>query len=153
MLKEQFEISYNMLSNIIKDIDEKEADFQLELANNNIKWQLGHIIVANETFVFGTTEEENTLGAELGKSFAPGTSPQSFTGAEPTFKELKGILNTQLDRILNIVDDQLDRKRNEPLANMTTFAETIPFGVTHTNYHTGQIKLMKTMMDKLDQCV
>lgn len=153
MIETQFRISYSMLSDVVKDIDEKQADFQLELANNNIKWQLGHVIVANESFVFGTSEEGNILGEKLGKSFSPGTSPQDFTGVEPTFQELKGILNQQLERILNTLDEQMDKSRKAPIANMDTFAETISFGILHTNYHTGQIKLMKSMLDKLDQGV
>lgn len=153
MIEAQFRISYSMLSDVVKDIDEKQADFQLELAKNNIKWQLGHVIVANESFVFGTSEEGNILGEKLGKSFSPGTSPQDFTGVEPTFQELKGILNQQLERILNALDEQMDKPRKAPIANMDTFAETIPFGILHTNYHTGQIKLMKSMLDKLDQGV
>lgn len=153
MIEAQFRISYSMLSDVVKDIDEKQADFQLELANNNIKWQLGHVIVANESFVFGTSEEGNILGEKLGKSFSPGTSPQDFTGVEPTFQELKGILNQQLERILNVLDEQMDKSRKAPIANMDTFAETISFGILHTNYHTGQIKLMKSMLDKLDQGV
>ncbi|WP_206166806.1 DinB family protein [Mammaliicoccus sciuri] len=153
MIEAQFRISYSMLSDVVKDIDEKQADFQLELAKNNIKWQLGHVIVANESFVFGTSEEGNILGEKLGKSFSPGTSPQDFTGVEPTFQELKGILNQQLERILNVLDEQMDKSRKAPIANMDTFAETISFGILHTNYHTGQIKLMKSMLDKLDQGV
>ncbi|MDC5694659.1 DinB family protein [Mammaliicoccus sciuri] len=153
MIEAQFRISYSMLSDVVKDIDEKQADFQLELAKNNIKWQLGHVIVANESFVFGTSEEGNILGEKLGKSFSPGTSPQDFTGVEPTFQELKGILNQQLERILNALDEQMDKYRKAPIANMDTFAETISFGILHTNYHTGQIKLMKSMLDKLDQGV
>lgn len=153
MIEAQFRISYSMLSDVVKDIDEKKADFQLELAKNNIKWQLGHVIVANESFVFGTSEEGNILGEKLGKSFSPGTSPQDFTGVEPTFQELKGILNQQLERILNTLDEQMDKSRKAPIANMDTFAETISFGILHTNYHTGQIKLMKSMLDKLDQGV
>ncbi|WP_204186233.1 DinB family protein [Staphylococcus sp. GDQ20D93P] len=153
MIEAQFRISYSMLSDVVKDIDEKQADFQLELASNNIKWQLGHVIVANESFVFGTSEEGNILGEKLGKSFSPGTSPQDFTGVEPTFQELKGILNQQLERILSALDEQMDKSRKAPIANMDTFAETISFGILHTNYHTGQIKLMKSMLDKLDQGV
>lgn len=153
MLEQQFQISYNMLSDIIKDIDEKQADFQLELAKNNIKWQLGHLIMANEFFVFGSKEEGNILGEKLGKSFSPGTSPEGFTGVEPTFQELKGILNQQLERILNALDVQMEKTRKEPLANMTTFGETISLAITHTNYHIGQINLMKTMLTKLDQGV
>ena len=32
MIEAQFRISYSMLSDVVKDIDEKQADFQLELA-------------------------------------------------------------------------------------------------------------------------
>lgn len=153
MIEKQFQVSYNMLSNIIKDVDEKQADFQLELAKNNIKWQLGHVIMANEAFVFGSEEEGNVLGEKLGESFSPGTSPQDFTGVEPTFQELKGILMQQLERILNALDDKMGQTRKQPVAGMATFDETISFAITHTNYHIGQINLMKNMLMNLDQGV
>lgn len=151
MLKKQYKVSYQMLSDLIKDIDEKQADFQLENANNNIKWQLGHLLAANESFIFGISEESNKLGAKLGKSFSPGTSPQEFTGNEPTFEELKEMLAQQIERILTGLDDQLGKTRNEPIAGMDKFDDTIAFAIIHTNYHIGQISLMKTMINKVDQ--
>ncbi|MDW8570484.1 DinB family protein [Staphylococcus shinii] len=42
MIKEQFQASYKLLKKHLKDIDEDKATFQPSVANNNIKWQLGH---------------------------------------------------------------------------------------------------------------
>lgn len=153
MVKTQFQVSYSMLNEVLENIDEQAADFQLENASNNIKWQLGHLLSANEAFVFGTHEESNILGEKLGASFAPGTSPQNFTGDEPSFNELKAMVNDQLKRILDVLDDQLKKNRQEPIAHMDTFKETIDFAILHTNYHTGQINLYNTMISKLDRSI
>lgn len=151
MIKRQYEVSYKMLEGILKDVTDQQAEFQLELANNNIKWQLGHLLLANESFIFGAQTEANVLGEKLGQFYAPRTSPKDFNGEETSYEELKVALQDQLERIMNNIDAQMDNTESNSIAGMTTFAETIPFGVTHTNYHIGQIKLLKTMITKLDQ--
>ncbi|WP_323704134.1 DinB family protein [Mammaliicoccus sp. Dog046] len=150
MIKKQYEVSYNMLAGILKDVTDQQAEFQLELANNNIKWQLGHMLLANESFIFGKNSEANILGKKLGQFYAPGTSPQGFNGEETSFEELKADLNDQLERIVNNIDAQMESTESNNIVSMTTFAETIPFAVTHTNYHIGQIQLLKNMITKLD---
>ncbi|PTJ14294.1 DinB family protein [Staphylococcus succinus] len=156
MIKEQFQASYNLLKKHIKDIDEEKATLQPAIANNNIKWQLGHLILLNDFLVFETINGQKALEQTAAKYFLWGTSPINFDGNEPSFDELKVLLNEQLDRICNSLEKQLEKDRNEPIVLkdvdivMNNFNESIHFAIIHTNRHFGQIVLLKSMISKLD---
>lgn len=154
MIKEQFQASYNLLRKHIRDIDEKQATIQPDNANNNIKWQLGHLILLNDFLVFETINGEQVLEQTAAKYFLWGTSPKNFDGNEPSFNELKLLLDDQLDRILIALEKQLKKDRNEPIVLkdvdivMENFNQSIHFAIIHTNRHFGQIVLLKSMINK-----
>ena len=154
MIREQFQDSYNLLKKHIKDIDEEKATLQPAVANNNIKWQLGHLILLNDFLVFETINGQKVLEQSAAKYFLWGTSPINFDGNEPSFDELKVLLNEQLDRIFNSLEKQLEKDRNEPIVLkdvdivMNNFNESIHFAIIHTNRHFGQIVLLKSMISK-----
>ncbi|WP_436956812.1 DinB family protein [Staphylococcus sp. AS1337] len=156
MIKEQFQNSYNLLNKHIKDIDEEKAIFQPDIVNNNIKWQLGHLILLNDFLVFETINEEKVLDQPATKYFLWGTSPTNFDGNEPSFKELRLLLNEQFNRIFNVLENQLQKDRNEPIILkdadivMENFNESIHFAIIHMNRHFGQIVLLKSIINKLD---
>lgn len=156
MIREQFQASYNLLKKHIKDIDEEKATLQPAIANNNIKWQLGHLILLNDFLVFETINGQKVLEQSAAKYFLWGTSPINFDGNEPSFDELKVLLNEQLDRIFNSLEKQLEKDRNEPIVLkdvdivMNNFNESIHFAIIHTNRHFGQIVLLKSIISKLD---
>lgn len=154
MIKEQFQASYNLLRKHIRDIDEKQATIQPDNANNNIKWQLGHLILLNDFLVFETINGEQVLEKTAAKYFLWGTSPKNFDGNEPSFNELKLLLDDQLDRIFIALEKQLKKDRNEPIVLkdvdivMENFNQSIHFAIIHTNRHFGQIVLLKSMINK-----
>ena len=156
MIKEQFQNSYNLLNKHIKDIDEEKAIFQPDIVNNNIKWQLGHLILLNDFLVFETINGEKVLDQPATKYFLWGTSPTNFDGNEPSFKELRLLLNEQFNRIFNVLENQLQKDRNEPIILkdadivMENFNESIHFAIIHMNRHFGQIVLLKSIINKLD---
>lgn len=154
MIKEQFQASYNLLRKHIRDIDEKQATIQPDNANNNIKWQLGHLILLNDFLVFETINGEHVLEQTAAKYFLWGTSPKNFDGNEPSFNQLKLLLDDQLDRIFIALEKQLKKDRNEPIVLkdvdivMENFNQSIHFAIIHTNRHFGQIVLLKSMINK-----
>lgn len=156
MIRKQFQDSYNLLKKHVKDIDEEKATLQPAIANNNIKWQLGHLILLNDFLVFETINGQKVLEQSAAKYFLWGTSPINFDGNEPSFDELKVLLNEQLDRIFNSLEKQLEKDRNEPIVLkdvdivMNNFNESIHFAIIHTNRHFGQIVLLKSMISELD---
>lgn len=156
MIREQYQASYNLLQQHLKDIDEKKATFQPDTANNNIKWQLGHIILLNDFLIFETINGEKALAQPAAKYFLWGTSPNDFDGGEPSFDELKLSLDNQFDKIFNALEEQLAKTREEPIElknidiYMEDFNQSIHFAILHINRHFGQIVLLKSMIDNLD---
>lgn len=61
MIREQFEATYKLLTKHLNDVDEEKATFQPDNANNNIKWQLGHIILLNDYLIFENINGKNAL--------------------------------------------------------------------------------------------
>ncbi|MCU5746170.1 DinB family protein [Staphylococcus sp. SQ8-PEA] len=155
MIREQIETTYKLLKQHITNIDEEKAIFQPEIANNNIKWQLGHIILLNDFLFFEKVNGENALKQTISKYFLWGTSPKDFDGNEPSFKELKVLLGNQFDTILNILDDQVEAERDEPIMlkninlRMDTFEQSIHFAMLHINRHFGQIVMLKSMIENV----
>lgn len=110
----------------------------------------------NDFLVFETINGENVLDQTPAKYFLWGTSPKGFDGYEPSFTELKKLLDEQLDRILNALEKQLKKDRNEPIVlkdvdvYMENFNQSIHFAIIHTNRHFGQIVLLKSMINTLN---
>ncbi|MDT3959837.1 DinB family protein [Staphylococcus kloosii] len=157
MIKEQLQVTQNLITKSIKDLDENEATIQPDNANNNIKWQLGHLILLNDFLVFENINGENALKQTNAKYFLWGTSPKDFDGNEPSFEELKSLLKEQFDRIFNSLEEQLKKDRNEVIElknigiTMENFNQSIHFAILHSNRHFGQIVLLKSMIDNEKQ--
>jgi uncharacterized damage-inducible protein DinB len=155
MIREQFEVTYKLLLKHLNDVDEEKATFQPDNANNNIKWQLGHMILLNDFLIFENINGKNPLKQSAANYFLWGTSPKDFDGNEPSFESLKLLLKDQFDKIFNSLEEQLKKDRNEPIIlkdldlNMKTFDESIHFAVLHTSRHFGQIVLLKSMIDNV----
>lgn len=156
MIKKQFKDSYKLLNKHLKDINEAQAIVQPDGAHNNIKWQLGHLILLNDFLVFETIHGENVLEQPNAKYFLWGTSPMDFDGNEPSFKELKLLLNEQIDRIINDLEAQFKKVRSKPIELkdagilMENFEESSHFAIIHMNRHFGQIVMLKSMINKLN---
>lgn len=79
----------------------------------------------------------------------------NFDGNEPSFEELKLLLDEQFDRIFNTLEEQLKKDRSEAIVLkdsgivMESFNEWIHFAIIHTNRHFGQIVMLKSMIHKL----
>ncbi|NWK84543.1 DinB family protein [Staphylococcus sp. GSSP0090] len=155
MIKQQFKDSYKLLNKHLKDVDEAQAIVQPDGTNNNIKWQLGHLILLNDFLVFETMNGENVLEQPNAKYFLWGTSPMDFDGNEPSFEELKLLLNEQIDSIVNGLEAQFKKVRSKPIELkdagivMENFEESSHFAVIHMNRHFGQIVMLKSMINKL----
>ena len=79
----------------------------------------------------------------------------NFDGNEPSFEELKLLLDEQFDRIFNTLEEQLKKDRSEAIVLkdsgivMESFNESIHFAIIHMNRHFGQIVMLKSMIHKL----
>ena len=107
--------------------------------NNNIHWQLGHILVAAELFFLKGKE---TLPAEFKTFFAPGTKPADWTTAAPSVETVLALLQEQLATIQAIDVKTFDIKFEAPIFGNETVGEFAAMGAFHEAIHLGQIQAL-----------
>lgn len=127
---------------------EEIADGQPEGFANNIRWNFGHIYVAQENLIHRFIGLEPQLSDEYKSWFNGGTSPNSWTTTPPTLEEIRSKLAEQTDRIQETIQGRLDEKGGKPfnLGNgivLTTLAEVLNFSIWHEGLHQGTITAMQ----------
>ncbi|NSL52160.1 DinB family protein [Calidifontibacillus erzurumensis] len=139
LIKKQFELTRTNIFKSIEGVNEQTFDVAPKGFNNTIHWQLGHILVAAEKFLFG---ESGKLSAEYGEFFGYGTKPADWKGEAPSVAALVEQLKDQLNRIQEIPDEKFKEKLPEPILGNTTYGELAAFTVFHEALHAGQIHAM-----------
>lgn len=139
LIKRQFELTRRTIFKAIEDASEKKLDVQPDGLSNTVQWQLGHVLVAAENFLFGPAGQ---LPAEYGGLFGYGSKPSAWEGDVPSVATLVEQLKDQLNRIKEIPNERFDEKLPEPVLGNTTYEELASFTAFHEATHAGQIHVM-----------
>ena len=83
----QFEITRGALLKFMETLDDKTADKQPDGFNNTIRWHIGHVLSAAETFMFG--REFKQLPTEYPGMFGYGSRPSKWKTEGPSLEVLK----------------------------------------------------------------
>jgi uncharacterized damage-inducible protein DinB len=137
-----------MRSNLLKEIEgisPEMMDVQPQGLNNTIHWHLGHILTAAEKFLL-ESPNSGTLPSNYGELFGYGSKPADWTGNVPSVEILKQQLQEQLKRLLEIPEERLAEKVENPFRGMETLGEFINFVVLHETNHIGQIHVIKLLI-------
>jgi uncharacterized damage-inducible protein DinB len=123
---------------------EEIADGQPEGFLNNIRWNLGHIFVAQENLVHRFIGLEPELSEDYKQWFSGSTSPESWTSQPPSLGEIRTKLAEQTDRIQMAISGRLNEKGEKSfnLGNgivLTILAEVLNFTIWHEGLHQGTI--------------
>lgn len=143
LIKRQFEFTRRAILKDIENASEKNFDVQPEGFNNNVHWQLGHVLVAAENFLFGPSGQ---LPEEYGKLFGYGSKPSAWEEDVPSVATLVEQLKEQLNRIKELPDHHFDEKLPEPVIGNTTYGELASFTAFHEANHSGQIHAMVRLL-------
>ncbi|MBU5441239.1 DinB family protein [Paenibacillus sp. MSJ-34] len=119
--------------------------------NNNIKWNLGHIYVAQEKFAFILTGETSNMPDHYPGLFGPGTKPGDWDDGVPPMRELMQLLESQTDRIEQALEMRLKDQIEQPYTTSTgltlsTVEELLSFCLYHEGMHFDAIKTMKRLI-------
>ncbi len=139
LIKRQFELTRGTILKDIENVSETNFDVLPEGFNNNVHWQLGHVLVAAEKFLFGPAGQ---LPEEYGKLFGYGSKPSDWEGEVPSVATLVEQLKEQLNRIKELPNDRFDEKLPEPVLGNTTYGELASLTAFHEANHSGQIYAM-----------
>lgn len=139
LLKKQFELTRTSIFKQIEGLSKDIFDVQPKGYKNNIHWQLGHILVAAEQFLFGGLGK---LPEEYSALFGYGSKPAEWDGDVPTVDVLLEQLKAQHNRIKEIPADRFQEKLPEPILGCTTYGELASLTAYHEANHDGQIHAM-----------
>jgi len=118
--------------------------------NNNIAWQLGHLVVSSEILCYHRTSAAPNKEIALAEKYRNGSKPESFIE--------QAEINSLLQRLLSSYDAILEDNAKGIFKNITPYA-THTFGVEmttieevfsvcshHDVLHAGQISIMERMI-------
>lgn len=144
LLKNQFDIVRSRLVSRLAELPEVVTETVPEGFPNNIHWNLGHLLLVTERFIFSGNEQ---LPAHYSDYFAPGTKPADWNGEAPSVAELLEKAKEQLARIKEIPNERFEEKLPEPMLGQNTVGELTSFAIYHESYHFGQIHAMRRVIE------
>lgn len=116
--------------------------------NNNIHWQLGHVIFIADVIVLGFAGHASQVPAEYKTFFGPGTKPADWTTEAPAWEELLDVFTKQTQALRETFAGQT----NEPVANKDNFAKAetvenlLELNTMHESSHSGMINAMSRLV-------
>lgn len=143
LVKHQFKVTRRLLEQTLEGVTSELAAVIPEGFNNNIHWQVGHILKTAEFFLFFG---EETLPENYQHFFGPGTKPAEWSEDVPSIETLKQQLKEQLERIEQLNVEKFTDKLPKPMIGNETFGEFAAFGAFHESLHLGQIQTMKRLL-------
>lgn len=93
--------------------------------NNNLIWNIGHIIVAQQSLIYNLSDLDGYLPDSLVELYKPGTKPTGLT-TQAECDELKGLLTSLIDQT----------KADFQAGKFTTFRER----TTRTGFHLATLE-------------
>ncbi|MFZ3588837.1 DinB family protein [Bacillus sp. DJP31] len=148
-MSKQFEITRGSLMKFVKEVNDRTADEQLQGFNNTIRWHVGHVLSAGESFLFGFPKSSTHLPISYKEYFGGGSSPSKWTDEAPTLTLLIEQLEQQTKRIRELspafFEESIPFKF--PFGNLETYGELMGFMLYHEADHLGQMKAMKRIIE------
>lgn len=133
---------------VTQKVSEERADVVPPGFRNNIRWNLGHMLVGFESIVSEALGIETEAPEGYLKLFEGGTSPADWAGAGapvPGLPELRKLLDEQSARLSGLLAGHLEEKLAKPFAvgpyvEYRTVGEVLDFAIYHEAVHLGFIK-------------
>ena len=147
-MKNQFYLTRKKLKEVVSDLSEPEADFQPEGFSNTIRWQLGHLLVSAESFLFGYPEGSSPVPKLYASFFESGTAPSRWQRSAPSLEELIKQLETQERRIEDLPKEFWSEKISSPIPSLKIEdrEELFHLILHHEAMHLGQIQSIKRLI-------
>jgi uncharacterized damage-inducible protein DinB len=116
--------------------------------NNNIKWNLGHILVVQEKFPLQLIGEEMKIPKTFAEIFGPGTKPVNWGERVPSIDEIIQLLTSQISRIEQTVGSRLEESFEKPFVTsagleLVTVEQSLSFCLYHEGMHFNAMKSIK----------
>ncbi|MEF3306593.1 DinB family protein [Paenibacillus sp. GYB003] len=99
----------------VQAIPEEMFDIKPDVFNNNIRWNVGHIVFWMDSYLSLCFRTGSAIPASYAELFNSGTKPADWTKAPPSKEEMIRELSLQLEQISEISPDSLNKPLESPL--------------------------------------
>ena len=125
-------------NNSLKDLNKTPNGF-----NNNIIWNIGHVVVSEQLLAYKLSGLESTLSDEMINKFRKGTKPEgSLTQIE--VNEIKDLLSTTIEKTIeDYYDDVFENYSSYTVSTtgntLSNIDEALQFVAIHDGLHYGYV--------------
>lgn len=144
LIKQQFTRTRTTLAKALEGVSPETFEMIPEGFNNNIHWQVGHILTTGALFMFYGQEK---LPARYNELFGSGTKPADWTGDVPSVDTLLDQINEQLTQINEVDVTTFDTRIEKPFIGNETLGELAAMGAFHEALHVGQVQILKRLIE------
>ena len=136
---EQFKMWRRWTIELVDSLDESLLDGIPKGFLNNIRWNIGHILVGWDHAVFTNLQKDRQLPFQFHSMFPSGSMPSLWVETPPSLIELRNSLFNQQDDVIGATRGRLEERLSEPFLHMNTIGEIILFQLIHEAFHAGVI--------------
>ena len=134
----------------VKDLSQEQWFAIPNGFNNNVAWNIGHIIMVQQAFAYRLTGQETLISDEMTKMYSPGSSPADWSG-QPDSAELLTMLHehpiqTQADYDAGKLTEKFHTYTTSTGVTLTNVEESMVFNNFHEGLHLGTILALKDFM-------
>ncbi|WP_219834633.1 DinB family protein [Paenibacillus sp. R14(2021)] len=134
--------NHSRLLKLAEACSEDERNAVPEGFNNNIHWNIGHVLTVTERLVFEITGQTMAISDDYLTFFRSGTKPAEWQGEPPAWDVIMTQLREQPDRIRELLKDSLHVTVKENFAKAETVDELIAAALLHEVMHSSTISAM-----------
>lgn len=143
VLFKQLETYRMELLGAVESVTEEQAEIIPAGFKNNIRWNLGHLYLDQFLWIEALTKVPTPISKQFNQWFGFGTTPANFTEETPSFAELKVLLKSQLQQIVEKYGEVLDKKYPPIDMGMHTMEQVLVRTIFHEGMHLQAINDLK----------
>lgn len=133
----------------IKDLTTEQLNRIPQGYNNNIIWNLGHLVAAQQGICYKRAGVAAHISEEFWEQFRSGSKPERLI-SESEIAEIKGLLSSTMDQLKADYDNNSftgytawNTRYDVEIKNINDALRFVPF---HEGLHSGVINTMKKMV-------
>jgi hypothetical protein len=141
-LIEVIKASRNKLLSLVADLTTEELNYIPTGFNNNIAWQVGHLVVSQQLLCYKLTGQKFLIEDELIDLYKNGSKPERpFTDVE--IAQMKGYLLSTIDQLEIDLTNKIFENYTPytistyPGLTLTNITDAVTFIVSHDGLHYG----------------
>lgn len=147
VLFEQLKTYRGELLNLAQGVTQSDAEMIPEGFNNNIRWNLGHVLVDQYLWIYALTKEEMPIPMTFNEWFGYGSDPSRFTIETPSFSQLIPMLQQQPHIIQERYQDRMEEEFPPTEMGMYTIEQVLIRTIFHEGLHIGAIQALKRQLN------